>query len=186
MTDRTSPWRPEFLQALELLARVSEALHARGLPRPVLVGGGAVELYTSSAVVTGDFDLCSPVQEELEEELRRHGFVKPSGPGAATRGWVHPQLGLGFEVVSSAPLDGQAEPERMQLIALDGMGQFVRVLAVEDMIADRMGQFASGSAPDMLGQARALFALFPRLDRDYLEKRIRYETAGEHGIQDLG
>jgi hypothetical protein len=52
--DQTSlPWRPEFLAALRLLARVSEAMAARGLPRPVLVGGGAVEFYTGSALMTG-------------------------------------------------------------------------------------------------------------------------------------
>jgi hypothetical protein len=48
------PWRPEFLDALHMLARVSEGMAARGLPRPVLVGGGAVEFYTGSAVMTGD------------------------------------------------------------------------------------------------------------------------------------
>lgn len=54
MTDPALPWRPEFLDALRMLARVSEALARRGLPRPVLVGGGAVEFYTGSEVMTGD------------------------------------------------------------------------------------------------------------------------------------
>jgi hypothetical protein len=75
------PWRPEFLDALRMLARVSEALARRGLPRPVLVGGGAVEFYTGSAVMTGDIDVISPVQPELEQELQKLGFVRPSGPG---------------------------------------------------------------------------------------------------------
>lgn len=185
MAERSGPWRPEFLKALELLARLSEAMHRRGLPRPILVGGGAVELYTSSAVMTGDLDLCSPVQAELEEELRRLGFVKPSGPGVATRGWVHPDLGLGFEVVSSSPLDGQADPNRMELVLIDEVAAYVRALSVEDMIADRMGQFASGSAPEMKAQAQALFALFPALDSHYLERRVRYETGGDFGAQDL-
>lgn len=43
MQKRDSPWRPEFIEALRLLALLSEAMDARGLPRPVLVGGGAVE-----------------------------------------------------------------------------------------------------------------------------------------------
>jgi hypothetical protein len=160
-------------------------MHRRGLPRPVLVGGGAVELYTSSMIVSGDFDLCSPVQQELEEELVRHGFVKPGGAGAATRGWIHPDLALGFEVVASTPLDGQVEADRMELILLDGTGGYVRLLGVEDIIAERMAQYASGTAPEMLGQARALFALFPKLDREYLERRIRYETAGSYGLEKL-
>ena len=106
----------------------------------------------------------------------RWSFIRPAL-------WL--RANLGFEVVSSAPLEGQADHERMELILLDTTGDFVRVLSVEDMIADRIGQHASGSAPDMLDQARKLFILFPKLDRDYLEQRIRYETAGEHGVEDL-
>ena len=53
------------------------------------------------------------------------------------------------------------------------------------MIADRMGQYASGTAPEMLGQARALFALCEGLDPAYMERRIREETGGDHGVQDL-
>ena len=44
------------------------------------MGGGAVEFYTGSAVMTGDIDVTSPVQPELEEELRKLGFIRPSGP----------------------------------------------------------------------------------------------------------
>jgi len=30
---------------------------------------------------------CLPTQTELEEEMRRHGFVKLTGPGMSTRAW---------------------------------------------------------------------------------------------------
>lgn len=59
------------------------------------------------------------------------------------------------------------------------------MIAVEDLIADRMGQFASGSAPEMREQAQALLTLYPDADRAYLERRIREETLGEHGIEDF-
>ena len=49
MEDWQGPWRPEFIQAVRLLARLSEAMQAIGLPQPVLVGGGAVEFYSGSA-----------------------------------------------------------------------------------------------------------------------------------------
>src|SRR5688572_11708180 len=104
VTRQTSPWRPEFVAALRLLGKVSEAMEGRGLSRPVLVGGGAVEFYTGSAVMTGDIDLISPIQPELEEEMRRLGFARPAGSGKSLRGWVHPELGLGFEVVGSSPM----------------------------------------------------------------------------------
>jgi hypothetical protein len=60
------------------------------------------------------------------------------------------------------------------------------IIAIEDMIADRLGQYASGTAPEMLQQARTLFSLYPDADLIYMERRIREETAGKHGIEILG
>ena len=48
-----------------------------------------------------------------------------------------------------------------------------------------MGQSASGTAPDRLDQARVLLALHPNADVAYLERRIREETMGDHGIEDI-
>lgn len=178
-------YRPEFAAALELFARVSESIAERGLPRPVLVGGAAVEYYTASAIGTGDFDVCTPIQQELEEELVKFGFVRPSGPGLLTRGWVHPDLHLGFEIVGNSPLDGNVPPERLVLIeGLAGDTSFV-IIPVEDLIADRMGQYASGTAPEMRDQAHLLLHLHPEVDMNYLEERIRFETEGDFGTRDV-
>ena len=184
MAEDPSPWRPDFLAALRLLARVSDAMAARGLSRPVLVGGGAVEFYTGSALMTGDIDVTSPLQPELEEELRKLGFVKPAG-GDLMRGWVHPDLGLGFEVVGNSPMGGGLDTSRIRLVQPVGETARFRVISVEDIIADRMGQFASGTAPEMRAQAQALLGLYPDLDRAYLERRVREETVGDHGAEDI-
>ena len=185
MVDSPTPWRPELLAGLRLLARISDALHHRGLPRPILVGGAAVEYYTGSALMTGVIDLASPLQPELEEELLTHGFVRPSGPGHTPLGWVHPDLRLGAEIVATAPLGGAVDPSRLRLVRPIGETALFRILCVEDMIADRMGQLASGTAPEMGGQAALLFALHPDLDRAYLEQRIRHESSGDYGIDDI-
>jgi hypothetical protein len=55
------------------------------------------------------------------------------------------------------------------------------VISVEDMIADRMGQFAYRTAPEMLEQARRLFLLHADADLDYME----HESAGDYGVEDL-
>jgi hypothetical protein len=185
MTDPSLPWRPEFLDALRMLARVSEGMAARGLPRPVLVGGGAVEFYTGSAVMTGDIDVTSPVQPELEEELQKLGFVRPSGPGRATRGWVHPDLGLGFEVVGNSPMGGSVPSTQLSMVKAIPDEPALVVVSIEDMIADRMGQYASGTARGMIDQARKLFSLNFAMDRDYLDRRIREESVGDYGVEDL-
>ena len=61
-------------------------MKVRGLQRPILVGGAAAEFYSQSAINTGDFDLCTPRQDALEEELQKAGFVKPSGPVQKAKG----------------------------------------------------------------------------------------------------
>lgn len=150
----------------------------------MLVGGAAVEIYSKGSINTGDFDIVTAWQAEFEEELQGLGFVRPAGPGRATWGWIHPELRLGFEVVADSLLDGAADRHRVQLIDLGEDGT-AAVISLEDMIADRMGQYASGTAPEMLEQARRLFALHTDADRDYMEKRIRHESAGDYGVEDV-
>lgn len=180
-----SPYRPEFLAALRLLALMGEDMIAAGHSRPVLVGGAAVEYYSASNIVTGDFDLCTPWQSEFETIMQSHGFVRPSGPGKATRGWIHPELALGFEIVASVPMDGSVARDHILLIDDYIEEGAYAIISVEDLIADRMGQFASGSAPEMLGQARALLDLHRDADFGYLDRRIRAETGGDHGVEDI-
>ena len=81
-------------------------------------------------------------------------------------------------------LGGMADRDMIQVVQLGEDGD-IAVISPEDIIADRMGQFASGSAPEMLGQARTLFALCDALNMDYMKRRIDEETAGEYGVQDL-
>lgn len=153
--------------------------------RPILVGGAAAEFYSQSAINTGDFDLCTPRQEALEEEMQKVGFVKPSGAGQMTKGWIHPELRLGFEVVADISMDGGYDRDTLALIEnFTDEGAFV-LISVEDLIADRMGQYASGTARDRMQQAQTLYRLHPSLDKVYLDRRIREETINEYGIEAL-
>ena len=179
-----SGYRPEFATAVKLLAAISTEMDAAGFMPPVLVGGAAVEIYTAGAIATGDFDLVTARQDILEEIMQRHGFVRPSGAGVATRGWIHPTFQLGFEIVADTLLDGAADRDYIQIIDA-GTKQQIAVIGIEDLIADRMGQYASGTAPEMLNQAQTLFMLSEGLDISYMDKRIREETAGDYGISDL-
>lgn len=178
-------YRPEFTAALRLLARISDAMAARGLTRPILVGGAAAEFHSTSAITTGDFDLCTIRQAELEEEMQRVGFVRPSGAGQSLRGWIHPDLKLGFEIVADVPMDGNVDAAHIRLVRPIGETALFRIISVEDLIADRVGQYASGTARDRLDQARLLLALHPDADLDYLERRIREESMGDYGVEDI-
>ena len=179
------PYRPEFTAALRLFARISEAMSQRGFQRPILVGGAAAEFYSTSALTTGDFDICTIRQSELEEEMRKLGFVRPSGKASMVKGWVHPELKLGFEVVAEVPMNGNVDAAHIRLVQPIGDGPHFRVISVEDLIADRMGQYASGTARDRIDQARVLLALHPDADLVYLERRIREESMGDYGLEDI-
>jgi hypothetical protein len=117
--------------------------------------------------------------------MQKAGFVKPAGVGQLTKGWIHPDLRLGFEIVANVPLDGNYDQQTLALIDnFSDEGAFV-VISVEDLIADRMGQYASGTAADRLQQAQTLFDLHPSLDKVYLDRRIREETVNDYGIEAL-
>ena len=129
-----------------------------------------MEYYTQSAISTGDFDLSTPRQEAFEAIMRQHGFVRPSGPGQLTKGWVHPALKLGFEIVARVPMDGSVDSAHVLLIEDFAEDGAFAMISVEDLIADRMGQYASGTARDRVDQARTLLALHPDADMAYLER----------------
>jgi hypothetical protein len=168
--------RENFITGLSLIAEASDEMAARGLSRPVLVGGAAVELWTSSEVVTGDFDFVTENQAVFEEILQTKGFEKPGGIGMLQRGLHHAELLIGVEVVSGRVFDGNVPDDRLVMVSFD-TGSLV-VISVEDAIADRMGQYASHEASngEMLGQAIAMLRIATEIDRDYLDKRIRVET----------
>lgn len=146
-----------------------------------------MEFYTGGAVTTGDFDLVAPDQDAIENALVDVGFRREDRPGRLMRGLYHPRLNIGVEVVGSRLFDGAADPDRA--IDIEVLDYRVRIAAIEDMIADRLGQYAgnpSGSA-DMLDQAVKLWQFAPRseIDETYLDRRIREETAGDWSLADL-
>ena len=185
-----SVYRPEYLAALEILAAVFDEVVQAGYERPILVGGAAVEFYTGGAVTSGDFDILTPGLTELEAALQRRGFVRPSGPGVLLRGLHHPELGIGVEVVSGHLFDGASDRARVRVVPV-GHGS-IALPPVEDMIADRMGQYAAPTQHDreMLGQAIALYRIARQnledpLDEEYLDRRIKTETLGECDLGSL-
>jgi hypothetical protein len=145
----------------------------------VIVGGAAVEFYTGGAVATGDFDIVAAADNELEQSLLEQGFLRPRARGALMRGFIHPDLAFGVELVSGALFDGRADRGRLWEVEIgDGHVLFA---APEDLIADRLAQYLSSPAgvPEMLLQAAIDLAACSALDNDYLDKRIGMETSHE-------
>jgi hypothetical protein len=93
---------------------------------------------------------------------------------------------MGVEVVSGLLFDGASDASRVRRVEM-GTGT-VAFPPVEDLIADRMGQFsATGRDKEMLEQAIVLYKiamdnLESRLDEAYLDQRIKRETSGVYSL----
>lgn len=179
-------YRPEFTAALDLLARASAIVATKQRPFPILVGGSAVELFSVGDITSGDFDLVMPFQEEIEEALSEVGFCRSSGAGSPIRGLVHQDLRIGVEVVASSLMDGRADYGKIRIFELDTGGS-IRVIAPEDLIADRMAQCLAVNPPvsEMREQAVMLYQLVTDMDNEYLNSRIECETAGDANLSIL-
>ena len=179
-------FRREYLDALELLGEASEKLAKQGLSPPIIVGGAAVEYYTGAAIMTGDFDIVCAADQSLKDILVGLGFREENRQGHLLRGLYHPDLLMAVEIVSGALFDGRADRDRLAVIRLEH-GREVLIASIEDMIADRMGQYASSprGAFDMLKQAMILLQLAENVDEPYLEERILAETLGQYDLDFL-
>lgn len=173
------PFRGEYTEALKLIAAAFDAYVKHRLPRPIVVGGAAVEYYTGGRIVSGDIGIVEADREHLEGELVRVGFVREQRPGHLLRGLYHPGLGVGVEIVSGPLFDGRTDRERLGLVPVGEGG--VPLPPIEDMIADRPGQYEASRRADeeMLTRARLMFELADDVDADYLRKRVGEETGDE-------
>lgn len=168
---------PEFVAALMLLAEAEEEVAANAHPRPILVGGAAVELWTTGRYLSGDLDLLAPDTIAIEAALLARGFRREDRDGWLRGGLYHPELCIGVEFVSGQLFDGRADSARLVLLEV-APGMRVLVIPPEDVIADRLGQFAANPAAsiDQLRIARMMLRLAPISDKDYLLRRVQDET----------
>src|SRR5229473_3388362 len=180
-------YRKEFVEALRLLAPAFERLVAEGQPRPVLVGGAAVEFYTGSAVVSGDFDVVTEAQDAFEAILLDLGFVREASGRAACFAAFITQTSK-WASRSSAGVFSTAIAMRREFgSSISAMGSASRWHLSKTLIADRMGQYCATKArvPEMLDQAIKLYQLAEDVDEAYLDRRIQEETQGEYDIEYL-
>ena len=169
-------FRPEYLHALRLIAAVFDDYEGRTGVRPILVGGAAVEYYTAGDIMSGDFDILAGDPQVFAEAMCAHGFRREDRAGHLQRGFYHEHLDIGVELVSGALFDGHTDFDRIGLIIVEGRPR-VRIPPIEDMIADRLGQFEASERRDgeMLNQAQILFKLAESIDLAYLERRVKEE-----------
>ncbi len=94
---------------------------------PVLVGGAAVELYSAGAYTTGGVDLVGSVGPRVQRRLREAGFKRHG------RHWIHEDA----QVFVKFP--GTALGANELSVWAEMEGQRVHIIAVEDLLVDRLG-----------------------------------------------
>jgi hypothetical protein len=88
------------------------------------------------------------------------------------KGYYHPSHPrYGIDWVSGAYFDGMADPARVQVVVM-GPGSKLNVAPIEDLITDRLAQYAQAPRDARpLKQAKLLKRLGGKLDTVYLIKR---------------
>ena len=169
---------PDYYQMLELLGRAMHTLRTKYKHRAVLVGGAAVELYTEGRYSTGDFDVHFEDTRLFSKVLNKFGFINESGPGKLLNRWYHPEcITYGIQVVSGYLFDGLSETNRLRLIKIGPDADLI-IPSIEDLIADRLGQYCSvsrNSDQSSLEQAKLLVSLAETIDWAYLGLRVSQE-----------
>ncbi len=134
--------------------------------RAIVIGGLAVEFWTQGEYTTADIDLYLPWTPEVDAALASVGFRKQG------RHWTLPE----HEIFVEAPAATIRESEEIDQVGLP-TGTAALVLAVEDVIVDRLHQFVAGGHSDVFEQAVALLAVeevnYPRLIERAAEERLK-------------
>ena len=186
-----TPWRANFLSALELLARASARLPF-GVPDPVLWGESAVELYAGGLWPAGNLEVVGTDARLLTFELFAVGFRWCGRPRHAERGLWHPKLEIGIDISETRAAPGGAEPSSTLVVALDfdpsgPMDEAsLQVVGIEDLIAQQVGCWLRDGAPSgaQAAQVQALVGLGQEgiggpFGASYLQCRLVRETDGE-------
>ena len=102
---------------------------------PVLVGGGAVELYTGGAYRTGDLDFVGRIPSEVSRKLAATGFRKRG------RHWLHEEAQIFIELPA-------AEFDRdVRIDAIRIREWTVVLLSPEDLLVDRLAAWKFWRVP---------------------------------------
>jgi len=110
-------------RAVMFLDWLSEEARSAGVPPPILVGGAAVAFYTGGCYTSGDIDMVSSHIDPIFDILRRYGFERDG------RYWIK---GLVVAEFPSSELAGRYDVFELP------EGRSIRIISIEDLIADRL------------------------------------------------
>lgn len=149
---------------LLFLAWLTKCLKENGSKAvPVLVGGGAVAVYTGGNYATADIDIVYGNTKALNDVLLPQGFQKEG------RYWCNDEIGIVLEAPSGQP--------PAKTVQIDVEGGLVCVTALEEIIIDRLNAYKYGGNKneDDMVWARTMFDSKVEKDVEYIKKRAQEE-----------
>lgn len=157
--DRAAGIEDPLERRLWVLAVITECLAATGA-RPVLVGGAAVEFYTSGGYTTFDMDVVADTQS-LDGALTDLGFARHG------RHWIREDISMAIEAPSGSL---GAETEHVLEVQIGDMKAYM--VGVEDLIIDRLNACMHwNSAEDCRWAAHLISENKDQIDWVYLNRR---------------
>ena len=147
---------------------ITQACVYAGVQPPVVVGGLAVETYTSGGYTTRDVDMVTSDDVGTDRVMRALGFSRQPGH----RYYEHPECSVLVEF-PTGPLDGSRD--RTVQIELDD-GSSISVIGIEDIIVDRAAAYkfwdrCRENSEDATQAVLMLVAHYDRIDWEYLLRR---------------
>ncbi|MHB1458056.1 MAG: DUF6036 family nucleotidyltransferase [Armatimonadota bacterium] len=149
----------------EIAAIITTAFETLGLFLPIVVGGLAVETYTSGNYTTEDIDFIHPDPSEPACVMDALGFQSKG------RYFIYPILDVYVEF-PNGPLDG--EWSRVIEVSVNDNNRII-VIGLEDIIIDRIAAYQNWdkrnpNSPDGTQAVNLLAIQHDAIDYDYLRK----------------
>jgi len=166
-----------YLRALERLSLAFGAYEGATGTSPILVGGAAAAIRTGGQFMSADLDVVAGNEKAFSRAMAATGFLAEARTGKTETGWYHPGFpAYAVDLVSGSYFNGKGDRDRLLRLVVRDYAAIV-IPAVEDLIADRLGQYAVANNKDSsrLLQAKALLRLAKKIDGDYLRRRIGEE-----------
>jgi len=135
---------------------------------PVLVGGGAVELYTGGAYRTADLDFVGRIPTDVARGLENAGFRKRG------RHWIHEEAQIYIE------LPATTFDREVRIDAIRIKDWTVILLSPEDVLVDRLAAWKFWQVPVEGINAYLLFRVRGNeMDQERLEEAARVEEVAD-------
>lgn len=155
------------------MAIVTEAMKSIDI-KPVIVGGQAVEFYTSGGYSTMDIDfICGAYLDEINSVLNPLGFKKEG------KYWFIENSPIVIEVPSGS-LAGSWD--KVTEVEIEDVSAYI--IGIEDIIVDRLNRYKFWKEYDDKEWIIGMMLInYDDIDWDYLHKRAREEFTEEELIR---